>query len=477
MTQSPSLRFFSSFKGGAGAGASSKQQPKVPVEQEATNQPDNVQGWLMNVESYHREPQHVATIVDADNNSIPIEHIRNNRSGRPGSIASEDSVNLDELINANFTVDMDDETDLPDLADLDLDDSNDDFWKLEKNDAISNLTTGYDDFSKSIADNIDLDWSPTDTDASHMRTSLPVTPSSDIASRYIRSDSISSENSLTSQSTITQYAKYGLTPVTYPSESSSTSSRSLSRQSNYSTASSNTTSGIPHPRTNSSSNNINPNASGGIPTPSRSYTLRDSNVAKSNASYILSPSNKKGSTQRTAPQLAKRASHIPAPASYTSSPPSPQRTISSSSSGLRMPKTPTATQKRIPQRSSHIPSVRESLHRPGSPLQHHQQQPHQRPSATPSRIGMRSPTPGGPRNSIFAAPNKEQQQKRSITPTTRHHHPQSTAAAAEDNKRPASAMTSRPSGLRPPGSVAAASSTNSARSVSRIGTYKKPTSS
>lgn len=75
MTQSPSLRFFSSFKGGAGAGAAAagggtgtKQQPKVPVEQEATNQPDNVQGWLMNVESYHREPQHVATIVDADNN-------------------------------------------------------------------------------------------------------------------------------------------------------------------------------------------------------------------------------------------------------------------------------------------------------------------------------------------------------------------------------------------------------------------------
>lgn len=344
-----------------------------------------------------------------------------------------------------------------------------------------------------------MDWSPTDTDANHIKTSLPgkalhdgcqhaltqrpllVTPSSDIASRYRRSDSISSENSLTSQSTITQYAKYGLTPVTYPSESSSTSSRSLSRQSNYSTASSNTTSGIPHPRTNSSSNNNHSNASGGgIPTPSRSYTLsRDSNAAKSNASYILSPSSKKGSTQRTAPQLAKRASHIPAPASYTASSPSPQRTISSSSSGLRMPTTPTATQKRIPQRSSHIPSVRESLHRPGSPLQqqhhHHQhpQQPHQRPSATPSRIGMRSPTPGGPRNSVFAAPNKEQQQKRSITPTTRHHHQ---SAAAED-KRPASAMAGRPSGLRPPGSITAASSTNSVRSVSRIGTYKKPTSS
>jgi hypothetical protein len=37
---------------------------------------------------------------------------------------------LDELINANFTGDMDDETDLPDLADLDLDDSTDDFWKM-----------------------------------------------------------------------------------------------------------------------------------------------------------------------------------------------------------------------------------------------------------------------------------------------------------------------------------------------------------
>lgn len=65
-------------------------------------------------------------------NSIPVEHIRNNRNGRPGSITSEDSVNLEELINANFTADMDDETDLPDLADLDLDDSTDDFWKLDK---------------------------------------------------------------------------------------------------------------------------------------------------------------------------------------------------------------------------------------------------------------------------------------------------------------------------------------------------------
>ncbi|CEP11403.1 hypothetical protein [Parasitella parasitica] len=408
MTQSPSLRFFSSFKGGGKARGDTHKISHAPIEQGAKNQPDNVQGWLMNVET----PNNIATIVDAENNSIPIEHIRNSKSGRPGSITSEDSVNLDELINANFTADMDDETDLPNLADLGLDDSNDDFWKMEKNDTVSSLNIGLDEFSGSIVDEYDLDWSPSDTTASTIKTSLPVTPSSDIASRYRRSDSVSSENSLTSQSTITQYAKYGLAPMTYPSESSSASSRSPSRQSNYSTASSNTTSGIPHPRTNSSSNN---NGNGGIPTPSRSYTLRESN-----ASHILSPSNKKGSTQRT--QLTKRASHIPAPASYTS-PPSPQKTTSS---GLRIPTTP--TQKRITQRSSHIPTVRESLHRPGSPLQ-------QRPSATPSRIGMRSPTPGGPRNSIFAS-----KEPRPTTPTR------------PEEKRGAT-PTSRPSGLRPPGSI------------------------
>lgn len=48
------------------------------------------------------------------------------------SISSEDSVNLDELIKANYTSDMDDETDLPDLATLDLDDSDEEFWKLDE---------------------------------------------------------------------------------------------------------------------------------------------------------------------------------------------------------------------------------------------------------------------------------------------------------------------------------------------------------
>lgn len=182
---------------------------------------------------------------------------------------------------------------------------------------------------------------------------------------------MSSDNSFNSQTTVTQYAKYGLTPVMH--ESSSTSSRSLSRLSNYSATSSNTTTGIPRPRT-TSNNSI-------IPTPSRSFT-------------------QKKEVKRT---VAKRASHIPAPSNYISSPPpTPQRTISSSSATSRL-RVPTQA-KRLPQRASHIPTVRESIHRPNSPLQ---------PSKTPTRMTLRSPTPNGPRNSLF--PPKDEK-KRATTP-------------------------------------------------------------
>lgn len=280
---------------------------------------------------------------------------------------------------------MDDETDLPDLAALDLDDSAEDFWKL------GNVSGGIE---------YDLDWNPNET----------TTIKRPLIQEKKRSDSFSSENSLNSQSTITQYAKYGLTPMIHPSESSSSSSRSLSRLSNYSTTSSTT-----------------PTTTGGIPTPSRSYTTR----------------NPPGSTKR----ITKRASHIPAPAS---SPPTPQRTLSSSSSPNhphRIPittTTPTTTTKRIPQqRASHIPTVRESIHRPGSPLNSG------RNSATPSRIGMRSPTPG-PRNSLFSNDSPREEQKRVMSPTT-----------------------GRPSGLRPPGATGVRPPASGVRSISRIGTVKK----
>lgn len=279
---------------------------------------------------------------------------------------------------------MDDETDLPDLAALDLDDSAEDFWKM------GSLSGGIE---------YDLDWNPTES----------TTLKRPLIQDKKRSDSFSSENSLNSQSTITQYAKYGLTPMIHPSESSSSSSRSLSRLSNYSTTSSTT------PTT------------GGIPTPSRSYTTRNPPP---------------GSTKR----ITKRASHIPAPAAL-SSPPTPQRTLSSSSSNQphRIPAMakPTTSTKRIPQqRASHIPTVRESIHRPGSPLNSG------RNSATPSRIGMRSPTPG-PRNSLFNDSPREEQ-KRVMSPTT-----------------------ARPSGLRPPGSSVRPPTAASPRSISRIGTVKK----
>lgn len=65
---------------------------------------------------------------------------RKERPSSLASISSEDSVNLDELINANFTTDMDDETDLSALASLELDDSNEDFWKVDNVSMVSIAT-------------------------------------------------------------------------------------------------------------------------------------------------------------------------------------------------------------------------------------------------------------------------------------------------------------------------------------------------
>lgn len=58
------------------------------------------------------------------------ERRRNHRSASISSLGSTDSANLDDLIRNNCVAQVDDETDLPDLADLDLDDSADDFWKM-----------------------------------------------------------------------------------------------------------------------------------------------------------------------------------------------------------------------------------------------------------------------------------------------------------------------------------------------------------
>ncbi|KAI8992601.1 hypothetical protein BDB01DRAFT_778995 [Pilobolus umbonatus] len=430
MTQSPTLRFFKAFR----------DKPKTVPNPKPDSPPpgqDNVEGWLLSVHNYR--DNHISpinnnsteiqyNIVDADNNCIPTENSWH-KKGRPGSIASEDSVNLEELINANFTVDMDDETDLPDLADLDLDDSTDDFWKLESAESLSTLDKGFNEFiTKTSSDQYDLDWTPTDNKIDDRGNT---TPANDAAymMRHKRSDSLSSENSLTSQSTITRYSKYGMTPMIYPSESSSTSSRSISRTSNYSASSS--ASGIPISRCNI-----------GIPTPSRSSTVQKYKESRTINSHLNS-----AKSQRT--QLNKRASHIPAPASYKKSPPTPQATSSSSSVNG-----PTHSRTRMPQRASHIPTVRESAHtsinninttnssRPGSPLNAGRTQP--------SRIGLRSPTPG-PRNTLFS---ETESAKSSSTPNN----------TRGEVERVLSPTNNRPSGLRPPGSI---------RPSSRLRTIKK----
>ncbi|CAO3703751.1 unnamed protein product [Rhizopus stolonifer] len=91
MTQS-GLCIFNSFK----------DKSKLKKESDS---PDNVQGWLINVHSFRKEKNDAEKVV--------VDSMLKN-SSRPESIHSVDSVNLDDLISANYTADMDDETNLSD---------------------------------------------------------------------------------------------------------------------------------------------------------------------------------------------------------------------------------------------------------------------------------------------------------------------------------------------------------------------------
>ncbi|CDH53314.1 predicted protein [Lichtheimia corymbifera JMRC:FSU:9682] len=313
-------------------------------DKETDRTPSNVDGWLMGVHGY-REPS-----APYDNNmriSVPASQ----KAARPlsiSSISSEDSVNLDELIKANYTSDMDDETDLPDLAALDLDDSDEEFWKLDE--------------------------------ATIHAHSKP--------QQRTRSGSISSENSMASQSTIT----FSNLPV--PPSNASTSS--------IGSAASRSTS--PNPST----------------TPNMRRSL-SSHPTRSTSSNAQSPPI----VERTPSRLGlKRASHIPAPSSTSSSRLSfitPQRTLSTSSTSNR--RQPTTSSSRLSslsnnKRASHIPMTATSRARSPIPA-------------------PRLSTLGGPHNSIFGS--------RSTTPQ---------------------------SGLRPP-SRAATSTSSSTRSSSRLGISRR----
>ncbi|KAI8146090.1 hypothetical protein BJV82DRAFT_405403 [Fennellomyces sp. T-0311] len=311
----------------------------------------NVHGWLMGVHPYPEDTQ--ADFRRAKGRPLSI-----------ASISSEDSVNLDELIKANYASDMDDETDLPDLADLDLDDSDEEFWKMDESSIASH--------------NLTPPMKPT-----------PVLRSPTLIVRQ-RSGSISSENSMTSQSTVT----YRSHLKAHPRASTSTSSHSTA------------TSGSHHlPRPN-------------IPSPaqSRSFNTNAASELPTRSSSRIGMSSK----------LAKRASHIPAPSSSRLATPTPQRTLSTrSSSSLSrynstssttresslMPTTTTRTNSRLGNRASHIPSSATSRAR--SPM---------------SMFGGAS----GPRNSVFGAatasrPPSQQQQH--------HISPRSTASTTRSTSR------------------------------------------
>ncbi|KAI7876948.1 hypothetical protein K492DRAFT_239474 [Lichtheimia hyalospora FSU 10163] len=313
-------------------------------DKETDRAPSNVHGWLMGVHGC-REPS-----AQYDNNMrIPIP--ASQKTTRPlsiSSISSEDSVNLDELIKANYTSDMDDETDLPDLATLDLDDSDEEFWKLDE--------------------------------ATIHAHSKP--------QQRTRSGSISSENSMASQSTIT----FSNLPVP-PSNTSTSSIGSISRS-------------------------TSPNPSTTIPSPNmrRSLSTRSTTIPKSQSPPLV---------ERTPSRLGlKRASHIPAPSSTSSSRLSfitPQRTLSTSSTSNR--RQPTSSSTRLSslsnnKRASHIPMTATSR--------------------------ARSPLPA-PRLSTLASPHNSIFGSRSTTPQ---------------------------SGLRPP-SRAATSTSSSTRSSSRIGISRR----
>ncbi|CAO3600916.1 unnamed protein product [Absidia cylindrospora] len=492
--------------------------------------PSTVRGWLMGVPGYResspdkhkneqipQEQPQKQTIIGTSINSISNgENMARRKS--ISSIASEDSVNLDDLIKANYTLDMDDETNLPNLSGLDLDDSNEDFWKLDKSlpeyQSLLKQTPkeGYCDTSHSDAtkeslsyvdgmnnteqqeyniyiknchlDSPELTWSPPDD---HLETRSPSANSSynnNINNNIItnsatraRSGSINSDNSLNSYSTVTasQYSRYGMAPMIYQSDSTSTSSRTASRLSNYSAssqASSNTAStGLPRPRKISSS-------STGMSSPSRSFNSREESHllprahSKLGTSHLPTTNEGSSSTTNGRSRLAQRASHIPSPSStntvnnnnmtslprLTSIPSSKSTGIPGGRSvsrfgeregtgGSRATTTTTiggsTTSRKLASRASHIPSLHERSSSPGLGLGK---------SSAHSTI----------RNSVFGSRRDDD----STSPQTTRRGPSTSSShlrSPNQQRQGVTPQSGKSTGLRPP---------TDTRSASRIGLRK-----
>ncbi|KAI9494058.1 hypothetical protein BDB00DRAFT_344606 [Zychaea mexicana] len=185
---------------------------------------------------------------------------------------------------------MDDETSLPDLANLELDDSDEEFWKMDES---------------SIA--------------SHKLPTPPMKPAAFPRIRRHRSGSLSSENSVTSQSTVT----YRTHNLMHPSTSNSTAT----------SANGSMTSGShhyhpPYQQQQHLSPQQQPSSSARLPKPAQSHSFNTSSNNNNNNELPARSGSRIGMTSK----LAKRASHIPAPSSSRLATPSPQRTLSTRSS-------------------------------------------------------------------------------------------------------------------------------------------------
>lgn len=330
----------------------------------------SVHGWLLDVPGYSDD------YINDD--ILTMEDTHSHKKNRPLSslsTSSEYSVDLDDLINANFTTDMVDETDLPDLATLELDDSNEDFWKVkqalhqyipaeqkkeyyyhsnrstyESNDVTTPNENHFYDTKKNTAylgsvdasnGNYKNDYHYTPSKLQVPKSGLPLsrrTSASSAMSERERSGSFGSDHSVHSQVTIT-HGSYQRN--LYPSESTSTSS--LGSHSSL----------IPRSFTPSSVTSVDTSSSRISPS---SYRQGMSSSLSENSNHSVDTTPSSRLPGRSISGLAKRATHIPAPLS-SSNVPSLHRTKSTS---LFQPQSTKQTMTRSlsrmgTKRASHIP--------------------------------------------------------------------------------------------------------------------------
>ncbi|KAI8370413.1 uncharacterized protein BYT42DRAFT_582303 [Radiomyces spectabilis] len=379
------------------------QDPKSPIQElpNAFTEPvtpkdvsplaSNFDTWFLEAKQYrgHSPCKDAATAALEPS----LRPSASNKKARPDSILSinsEQSVNLDDLIEANYTSDLEQETDLSTLANIDLNESLNTLENtpptsdstapskevdggsprlspnqrpirygldpIEKgdsyNDAMDDLKEFEDFLNTAQQINLDnWDFLPKGDTADILSFPMPPTDTHPVHLRRNRSrcSSISSEHSLASHSTVTSYHSRHISPT--PSTSSST--RSFSRLAQYASLSetSHRVSSISsHRSLGSISQTLRPSTSMSASRPSTRYE-----------NWLNSSTSK----------LAKRASHIPMPASTRSTNlVTPQRT-SSAAASTTAPH-PSRSESRLggyrtSQRASHIPSIRLKLPHPSPP--------------------------------------------------------------------------------------------------------------